>query len=430
LPRFSVAPFDVVGEQRKNYLYVQIDAIAIGMTSAAAPFLPVFLARLGASSTQVGLLTSMPGVTGLFLALVIGQFLQSRRQIVPWFSISRLLVVSSYAATGLAPFFVPEKYLVAVILGIWALATIPQTSLAVCFSVVMNAVAGPRLRYDLMSRRWSILGLTNALMVTVAGQTLEWLGFPINYQVVFIAFSVGGLLSFYYSSRITLPNQEPPPAPEGLTWGQRVRDYFRLVGANTPFMSFAGKRFVYQFGMLIATPLFPLYYVRNVEASDAWIGLINTATTAALVIGYFLWPRQSRRRGAHFVLLAVTFGQALHPGLVSSTANLGLIALFGALSGVFQAGIDLVFFDEMMKTVPVEYSATFVAVAQSLNYLPAILAPIFGTWLSDRIGIPSALVVSSMVRMLGFILFALGGSLLLIRLTKRRSDQSSMEDQG
>lgn len=409
LPRWSAAPFDVVGKQRKNYIYVQIDAIAIGMTSAAAPFLPVFLTRLGASSTEVGLLTSMPGVTGLALAVFIGQFLQGRRNIVPWFSLSRLLVVSAYAATGIAPFVVPEEYLVVTILGIWALATIPQTSLAVCFSVVMNSVAGPHLRYDLMSRRWSILGITNALMVLAAGQVLEWFNFPFNYQTVFLTLSLGGLLSYYYSSRITLPDAQPPPAPSGRGVTQRISGYFHQVSENRAFTTFASKRFVYQFGMLIATPLFPLYYVRSLEASDSWIGLINMASTGALVVGYFLWPRQSRLHGASFVMLAATFGQSLHPGLVSLTHNLALITAFSAFSGIFQAGIDLVFFDELMKTVPVEYSATFVSIAQSLNYLPAILAPLFGSWLSEIVGLPVALLASSAVRLLGFALFALSG---------------------
>jgi asparagine synthase (glutamine-hydrolysing) len=39
----------------------------------------------------------------------------------------------------------------------------------VAFSVVMNAVAGPEHRYDLMSRRWSILGLTSAFTVALVG---------------------------------------------------------------------------------------------------------------------------------------------------------------------------------------------------------------------------------------------------------------------
>jgi hypothetical protein len=69
--------------QKLNFRYVQIDAVGVSISNVAAPFLPVFLTRLGASNFQVGLLTSMPGVTGLFLALIVGRFLQSRRDVVP-----------------------------------------------------------------------------------------------------------------------------------------------------------------------------------------------------------------------------------------------------------------------------------------------------------------------------------------------------------
>ncbi len=346
----------------------------------------------------------MPGVTGLVLAIIIGRFLQSRTNIVPWFSASRLMVVSSYAATGLAPFIVPQPYLIQAILGIWALATIPQTALSVCFSVVMNAVAGPNLRYDLMSRRWSILGLTNAIAVTLAGQTLERLGFPINYQVVFLALSIGGLLSFYFSSRIQLPST-PQVSKDGAK-DTAQPGYFQLIAQNPDFIRFSIQRFIYQFGILLATPLFPLYYVREVHASDAWIGFITTSQTAVLMVGYALWPRLSRRRGARFVLLAATFGLGLFPALVASTQEVALIALTAGFAGVFQAGIDLVFFDELMKTVPPEYSATFVSMAQSLFYMASILAPLAGTWFSEQIGLGGALVVSSGIRLTGFVLFA------------------------
>ncbi len=206
----SAAPPDATPVQRRNFINVQIDAIGIGLANAASPFLPVLLTRLGATNNQIGLLTSMPGITGLFLALPVGRFLQRQRNIVPWFSRSRLLVISSYALTGLVPFFVPAEYQVIAILAIWALATLPQTALAVCFSVVMNAVAGPAHRYDLMSRRWSILGITTALTAMLAGVVLDQMNFPINYQLVFIALSIGGLISYIYSSQIRLPNVEPP----------------------------------------------------------------------------------------------------------------------------------------------------------------------------------------------------------------------------
>ena len=118
--RWSTAPDDATPVQKRNFLAVQIDGIGIGLASAAAPFLPVFLTRLGATNFQVGLLTAMPAFTGLFLALLIGRFLQSRRQVVPWYSFMRLLVVLSYALTGIVPFIVPRDYAVQAVLLIWA----------------------------------------------------------------------------------------------------------------------------------------------------------------------------------------------------------------------------------------------------------------------------------------------------------------------
>src|SRR5512145_1796522 len=105
----------------------------------------------------------MPGVTGLVLAILVGRFLQTRRNIVPWFSLSRLMVISSYALTGVITLTLPKEYTVISTLAIWALATLPQTALSVAFSVVMNAIAGPEGRYTLLSRRWAIFGLTSVI---------------------------------------------------------------------------------------------------------------------------------------------------------------------------------------------------------------------------------------------------------------------------
>jgi MFS family permease len=403
---WSVAPTEAGPLQRKNFLYVQIDAIGIGLANAASPFLPVFLARLGASNFEIGLLTAMPAATGLVLAIFIGNFLQRRRNIVPWFSGARVLVVSAYAATGLAPFVVPEELLVMTVLLIWAVATIPQTAVAVAFSVVMNAVAGPSHRYDLMSRRWSILGLTTAVTVALAGQVLDRVSFPINYQFVFIGLSLGGLISYIFSSRLKIPDSPPQLSRSGISLIQRGRDYFGLIRGHPDFISFSVKRFFFLTGQTLAVPLFPLYYVREVNASDAAIGLISTSQTAVLLFGYYFWTRQNRKRGSRFVLLTTTLGLSLYPALIAVTHQVTVIIILAGLAGIVQAGIDLVFFDELMKTVPVEYSATFVSLAQSLQYTSAVLAPLVGTFLATQIGLSGALIVSAGIRLIGFFLFA------------------------
>jgi len=403
--RLSAAPLDATPVQKKNFVNVQIDAIGIGLANAAAPFLPVFLTRLGASSFEVGLLTSMPALTGLLLAIPLGRFLQSRRQIVPWFSAARLMVILCYAITGLVTFLIEDSHRVNAVLFIWAAATLPQTIVAVCFSVVMNAVAGPNHRYELMSRRWSILGITTAVTVAIVGQVLVRIVFPINYQLVFLGLSLGGLISFYYSSHIALPNKEVQTEIKVVSLWEQVKDYVRLIAGEKAFVNFSLRRFVYIFGTTLAVPLFPLYYVREIQASDAWIGVFNTAQYAILLVGYFLWNRESRVRGSRFVLLWTTFGMALYPALVAVTDRVELIAIYAGLSGIFQAGLDLVFFDELMKTVPERYSAIFVSLAQSLTYFASILAPLIGTMLADRFGLSAGLFASALVRLVSFLLF-------------------------
>jgi hypothetical protein len=320
---------------------------------------------------------------------------------------ARFFTVLAYTLTGIIPFFIPRYYVVPVVLALWAIVTLPQTLASVGFSVVMNAVAGPDGRYNLMSRRWSIMGLVTAIATAIVGVTLEKIDFPINYQVVFMSLSIGGLISFYYTNRIHLAENEPPAPSPGLSPLERLKGYINLVRAEKAFLSFTSMRFVFLSGTALTTPLFPLYYVRIVNANDAWIGAINTIQTAVLLVGYLFWASQTKRRGSRFVLLCTTSIIALYPALTAFTQNVGLVALYAGISGIFQAGIDLVFFDELMKTVPVKYTATFVSLDQSMQYVSYIAAPLIGTLLADQIGIGGGLIVSAGLRMLGVVLFAI-----------------------
>lgn len=396
---------DEIQIQKRNFRNVQVDGVGVSISSVAQPFLPVFLTRLGATNFQVGLLTSMPGVTGLILALFVGRFLQTRRNIVPWYSLSRLMVILCYALTGILTLLIAQEYVIVSTLLIWAFASIPQTALAVAFSVVMNAVAGPEGRYALLSRRWAIFGVTGVVGTFIVTRLINLISFPLNYAIMFLVLSLGGFLSFYFSRRIELPDQIPPPISDSRSPIEGVRNYLDLLRANPAFVSFSLKRFVYFSAIVLSLPIMPLYLVREVHANDAQIGTVTMAMNLVMLAGYYLWPRVSRSRSGRFVLLATTFGMTLYPALSAATSRIELIIIYAGIAGLFQAGLDLVFFDELMKTVPPEYSATFVSLAQSMQYLATILAPLLGTWLANYIGLGGALWVSAGLRLLGFLLF-------------------------
>jgi hypothetical protein len=390
----------------QNFINVQVDAIGVAIANSASPFLPVFLARYQATTFQVGMLTWMPAITGLFLALPLGWFLQRQSKIVPWFSFSRLAVIVCFALTGLVSVVLPESYWVPATLIIWAIATIPQTMLAICFSVVMNAVSGPSGRFELLSRRWAIFGMTTSITVFFIGQMLDKIISPLNYQLVFLGLSIGGLISFYFSSHIVLPDREITiTSPARFSLIKDMRNSLLLARNNKPFSNFISKRFVFLSGVSMAAPLFPLYFVRTIHAPDSWIAAITTAQTFVMIFGYFFWTQVSRRRGSKVVLLWSTLGVGLYPILLSLTNSYLLITILAGISGIFLAGLDLVFFDELLRTVPAEHSATYVSLAQGIQYLSSFFSPLIGTALATKFGTGPALMVAGGIRLVGFLLF-------------------------
>ncbi len=170
--------------------------------------------------------------------------------------------------------------------------------------------------------------MTTAITVAIAGQILDRIGFHLHNQIVFLGLSMGGLISYYFSNRIQNPDTVPLESTNHHCLKSNVTEYYQLINSSPDFVTFTLERFVYLFGITLSTPLFPLYFVRELNASDAGIGLLYTAQTAVLVAGFFFWTRQSRRRGSRFVLLISTFCVSLYPGLVASTTNQTLVFIF------------------------------------------------------------------------------------------------------
>jgi len=333
------------------------EGIGIGLTLGVGTFLPVFLLRLGASDLLIGLLTAMPSLAGILLAMPVGEFLARQPHIVPWYSRARLSVLSCYVLTGLVPFFFTNHRPEAIIL-IWALAAIPQIFAGVSLTAMMGAVAGPRGRLALASQRWSIFGLVSALTILIAGQVLRRLGFPLNYQVVFISSVVGAIISYITSSRVQLPTSEVTTTRQPI--GQVLRQHLSVLRGSKRFLRFTAGQFVFRWGLLLPVPLFPIYWVRSVHASDAAISAIGTVQTVVTMAAYFLWTRASRRGKERRVLLVSSLGLSFYPLLTALTPRVEPLVLWAALAGFFNAGVSLVFFDVLLSTCPAERQTAYI----------------------------------------------------------------------
>lgn len=179
--------------------------------------------------------------------------------------------------------------------------------------------------------------------------------------------------------------------------------------APPAFVRLATAGFVFRAGVAMALPLFPLYWVREVGASDAWIGIITTANSAVLLVAYIFWSAITRRIGNSGALIASSFGMALYPLLTASTHSVWMLAVFAGIVGFCAAGNDLVNFDLVLSSIPPDQQATYIGVHQMLQNTALFVLPLVGTLLADQAGLTVALIAAGCLRLLGVGLYmALG----------------------
>jgi len=403
----GVTPLDIRSRTRaRNWTLVQADSVFIGIVTAAGTFLPVFLLRLGASANDVGLLTALPALTGFALGIPFGRWLQGRRNIVPWYSRMRLVAWLSYAVMAGVAAVLPREQAIPVMLAIWGLASLPSTAGLVAFPIVMDGAAGRDGRFDLLGRRWAIAGTTTAIAVALGGLFLDAVAFPANFELFFALISVAGVGSYLQSSRIVIPDQVPPPAVAAAPVRERLSNLAALVLANRSFVRFELRSLVYTAAVGLSMPLLPLFYVHEVSAPDAWIGIIGAAVSAGGVVGYLAVRQVARRRTGAITFLPSMLAMALAPAVLSAISWLPAVAAIGFVIGLATAGVQLAMFDQLMRRVPVEHGVTFTSVDSSVQNFALVLAPNIGGILSAVIGTRTSLLIVALLGAVAFALFA------------------------
>jgi MFS family permease len=403
-----------------NYRRVQADSIFIGVVNASGTFLPVFLLRMGASAGDVGLLTALPALTAFLLAIPFGRWLQPRGQIVKWYSRLRLVAWSSYAVMAIVAMVLPQHEAIPWLLLVWALASLPSTAALVTFALVMDGAAGPGGRFDLLGQRWAIAGVSATISVALVGQLLTYVPFPLNFEVFLFLVTLAGFGSFLQSRRLVIAEAprtgatlagtaseagEEPARREPLR--TRLASLWRLVTSHRGFVRYEIRGFFYVLSIGVAMPVLPLFYVHDLGAPDAWIGIIGAAASAGSVLGYMGARQLARRGGGSVTLLPSLLVMALGPLVLSTISWLPAVAGVAFVTGVAGAGAQLAMFDQLMRRIPAEHGVTFSSVDQSISNLAIVIGPNIGGFLAVAISVRSTMLVMTAVGLVGWVLFLL-----------------------
>jgi hypothetical protein len=395
--------------QRRNLLFVVLDGAAIGLMSVGGAFISVFVIRLGASAFWVSLLSSVPSAIALVMTIPWSRFAERRTRPQVVFAWARFAVHFVYPLVALVPLCLRGALAAKAIVVIWSLSAFPSSLSGMMFTLVMGHAVPPERRAFLMSRRWIFMGIAKLIAMPLASQLIGGMDFPLGYQVIYGANFAIAFPALFCALRLRVPKRERavPPGSSG-PWRARFREGIVELAQAKRFTRFVSGRAILNLGLGLVSAVIPIYWVKNIHASDAWIGYFNAALSAAALIAYLPWTRVKHKLGTQWTLIASVTGYALYPALMSMARTPLAVLPVIVFHGLVGSGLNLSFFDALLDVCPPQKEERFVAINMTAVNLAGVVGPPIGAALLGVLDIRWVMAVGTLVALGGVSVFALG----------------------
>ena len=214
------------------------------------------------------------------------------------------------------------------------------------------------------------------------------------------------LLSTYFLSKVNV--SEVPhvsvASAAGPFWKSLVQQWtaLRTGLAKVPgFNQIIINTFLHSFGLWLAAPLYTLYFLRGLNASEGWLGLFGSIGSLTTIFGFLFWRRVIARRGEPRTLQLTIILIGLYPLLVGAIPSLTVILVVAGLNGLITPGVSLSHFNTFLKLIPDEQRHEYTALYMTLMNIGAFVCPLIGVELANRFGFAPMLVVCGLLSIAG-----------------------------
>jgi len=385
----------ISADEHHNSLIVRGEVPLTNLAFGLASFYALFAIQLGASNQLVGWLTSGPALVNLLWLIPCGRLVQRaasyKTPVLVGMGVQRLLL----ACIALTP-FLPATWRAPALVILVSASTIPQSTWILAFQSAVSEMFSPRRMIIFMGQRWSIGSITNMAFNAIVGRLLDMIAFPLNFQSVFFGSSMLSQSSLWLISRLRLP---PRPVTPAQSTRFSLLDSFRIQPA---FLRFEVAVLIGYVAIYAAQPLFAIYWVRELGANAAWVGLVNALYLLGNTLGNLLWGRwcnlgHDRRN----LLIAAGGMMAGYPLLTAAFHSLTPLLVVGFVAGFFAGGNELQIFNRMIQLSPPQARPTFIAAHNFVLSIAGVAAPLVSTALVGRLSAPTTLTLAGLFGLIG-----------------------------
>lgn len=388
--------------------------LAAVVLNLATAFTAMFATRLGADSSQIGLLASLPQWAGLAVlipgTLLAGRFRFSRRPVELSILASGLL----YGLAALAPYMGNLRiwYLVAMI----ALANAPMSLYNTTWQNYFSDVVQPQQRNSLYTMRTSMTFAAGILVVQITGLLL---GQAISDEARIRLYQICYLLAFAFSIlQWLMLRQSPNIQTEDSGYGLReLKLSLKAILGNKAFLSFIVISLIFHIGWYMAWPLFFLVQVDYMQANESWLSYVIVTGSLLQWLTVGRWSRFIEKHGIRLALVIGSFGLTISPALavMSSYFPIGwrmpAMLVLNLVNASTFSSFQLSILQNLFEVLPSRFKQLNLSLYTTLLLLANASMQWFGVKLYVMLGdthtaMTIALFISGGIRLIGTILFA------------------------
>ena len=319
-------------ESNRKYLRGQA---AWGGALAAYPVFAIpYLLRLDASITLISVYVGLTALGPLVLGPAIVIYLQGSPQKRVWMLVSGFAARIGLFVPMLAPLFGENDAIFAT--AAFIVFAIP----AIVYGALWIPIPGVAIEQDqhpkIISSRIRIANSGFMAANILFGAGMIFLTFPNNYYFIFIVSTLFGVLEIYNVSKIRVPKADTSDKGK-----LRSKLKTQKIGEEKDFLLFIGVICLAISAMSVAGPLQTVYFLKELNFSDRWMGVWAILLAFGAVVGISIWQRVQKRFGS-FRILTITIPLApLYFVLMSIFPNQYMILLAVFYTGIMNAGSDL-----------------------------------------------------------------------------------------
>ena len=263
-------------------------------------------------------------------------------------------------------------------------------------------------RARVFSTRNTLGAISLTASLVVAGILLEKVPFPMNYQVLY---GVGFATSLVSTVLIGKVRVKATIATKQTHHRTSIREWWRSAreAADTApdFVRITCNTFCHAVGLWMVGPIYVLYYVRQLGATEGWISLNIMLANLAPIVGYRVGQRVLARWGENRTLRLTMMLIGFYPLLVGLTPNLSIILVWTTLNGLIAASTHLSHFNMLLKVSPEAERATYLAIYSTAMNAGAFVMPLVGVFLAERFGFALILIAGGIMSLIGSSSFSL-----------------------